>query len=106
MALYQLLALTNTKKWRKPVHDIQVNRVEWNDKMKKYEEKGYSEKKLLNISTEERKFADIEFLKKILLALSPVLMKYLITWAVITMMLSRISGFTLKSDWLKEHACH
>ena len=97
-------AQANTKKWQKPVHDIQVNRVEWNDKMKKYEEKRYSEKKLLNISTEERKFADIEFLKKILLALSPVLMKYLITWAVITMMLSRISGFTLKSDWLKEHA--
>ena len=69
---------------------------------------GYSEKESLNIRTEERKLADIEFLKKnkILLALSPDLMKYLITWAVVTMMLARISGCTLKSDWLKEHACH
>ena len=57
-------ALANTKKWRKPVHDIQVIRAEWNDKMKKYEENGYSEKEVLNISTQERQFADIEFLKK------------------------------------------
>jgi len=34
-------ALANTKKWRKPVHDKQVIRAEWNNKMKKYEENGY-----------------------------------------------------------------
>ena len=100
-------ALAN-KKWWKHVHDLQVIRAEWNNKIKMNEEMGYSEKESLNIRTEERKLADIEFLKKnkILLALSPDLMKYLITWAVITMMLSGISGCTLKSDWLKEHACH
>ena len=30
--------------------------------MKKYQEKGYSEKVALNIRTEEQKLADIEFL--------------------------------------------
>ena len=55
---------------------------------------------ITTVSQNVRKLADIEFLKKnkILLALSPDLMKYLITWAVITMMLSGISGCTLKSD--------
>ena len=33
-------ALAHTKKWRKPVHDIQVIRAEWNKKMKLYEQKG------------------------------------------------------------------
>ena len=47
-----------------PVHDIQVICAEWNDKMKKYKEMGYSEKQALNISSEERKLADIVFLKK------------------------------------------
>ena len=56
-------ALANTKKWRKPVHDIQVICAEWNDKMKKYEEMRYSEKKALNIRTEERKLLDIELIK-------------------------------------------
>ena len=32
--------------------------------MKKYEEKGYSEKEALNIRTEVKKLCDIEFLKK------------------------------------------
>ena len=54
-------ALANSKKWRKPVHDIQVIRAEWNVKMKNYEEKGYSEKEA---RAEEQKLCDIEFLKK------------------------------------------
>ena len=97
-------ALANSKKWRKPVHDIQVIRAEWNVKMKNYEEKGYSEKEA---RAEEQKLCDIEFLKnKILLTRSPDLTKFLITWAVTSMMQSRISIFTLKSGWLKEHAYH
>ena len=44
-------ALAN-KKWWKPVHDIQVIRAEWNNKIKMNEEKGYSEKESLNIRTE------------------------------------------------------
>ena len=88
-----------------PVHDIQVICAEWNDKMKKYEEKRYSEKEALNICTEEQKLADIEFLKK---QNPPGLFTRSneVSWAVIviTMMLSTISSFTLKSDWLK--GCH
>ena len=57
-------ALANTKKWRKPVHDVQVICAEWNVKMKNYEEKGYSEKEALDIRSEEQKLCDIEFLKK------------------------------------------
>ena len=42
-------ALTNIKKWQVPVQDIKFIRAEWNQKKKQYEEKGYSEKELLNI---------------------------------------------------------
>ena len=54
-------ALANTQKWRKPVHDIQFICAKWNVKMKKYEEKGYSEKEALNISTEEKNFVTSSF---------------------------------------------
>lgn len=57
-------ALTHTKKWRKPVRNIQVIGAERNKKMKLYEQKGYSEKEALNIRTEEQKLSYIEFLKK------------------------------------------
>ena len=101
------VALANTKKWLKPLHDIQVICAEWNVKMQNYEEKGYSEKEALNIRAEEQKLCDIEFLKnKILLTLSPDLTKFLITWIVTSIMRSKISIFTLKSGWLKEHAYH
>ena len=50
--------LANIRKWRKPVQDIKVIHAEWNQKMKIYEEK-----EVLNIRTEKRKLADIEFLK-------------------------------------------
>ena len=45
-------ALASTKKWCKPVQDIQHIRAKWNQRMKDYEEKGYSEKDALNIRTE------------------------------------------------------
>ena len=53
-------ALANTKKWQKPVHNIQVIGAEWNAKMKNNEEKGYIEEKALNIRAEEQKFCDNE----------------------------------------------
>ena len=49
--------------WPTLRHGIQVIRFEWNDKMKKYKEKGYSENEALNIRTEEQKLADMEILK-------------------------------------------
>ena len=36
-------------------------RAEWNKKMKNYEEKGYSDKEVLNIQTEEPNLAELEF---------------------------------------------
>ena len=38
-------------------------RLEWNAKMKQYEEQGYSEKEALNIKAEASKLADLEYLK-------------------------------------------
>ena len=51
------------KKWEKPVQDINEIRLQWNEKMKAYEEKGYSEKEALNIRAEQTKLADLDFLK-------------------------------------------
>ena len=45
------------------MRDIQVIRAEWNNKMKLYEQKGYSLTEDLNMCTDEQKLSDIEFLK-------------------------------------------
>ena len=51
------------KSFRKQALEIKKIKSEWNNKMKVLEEKGYSEKEILNTKKDERKLDDLEFLK-------------------------------------------
>ena len=51
------------KTFRKQAIEIKKIKSEWNSKMKVLEEKGYSEKEILNTKKDERKLNDLAFLK-------------------------------------------
>ena len=51
------------KNYRKAAADIKKIRVEWNEKMKELEQKGFDAKEALNLKKDASKLKDLEFLK-------------------------------------------
>lgn len=49
--------------FRKPSEEIKEIRLRWNEKMKQYQQQGYSEKEALNMKEEQNKLKDLDFLK-------------------------------------------
>ena len=54
---------TKLHMFKKPAEEIKDIRLQWNDKMKQYQEKGYSEKEAQNLKEEQKKLKDLDFLK-------------------------------------------
>ena len=52
------------KKFRKPAAEIKELKVTWNKKMKELEEKGFSQKDIINTNLERQKLDDLDFLAK------------------------------------------
>ena len=50
-------------KFKKPAQSIKQIKLQWNEKMKAMEARGFSQKEALNLKEETRKLADLEFLK-------------------------------------------
>ena len=59
-----LIKSQDLSKFKKPAQKMKELKLQWNDKMKEMETKGFSKKEALNLQEETKKLADLEFLKK------------------------------------------
>ena len=51
------------RKFRKQAHEIEHIKAQWNDRMRELQERGFSEKELLNVKKEGKRLSDLTFLK-------------------------------------------
>ena len=56
--------MNDFRKFRKQANEIEEIKKNWNEKMKKLAEDGYSQKENENIRLEKQKLDDLDFLKK------------------------------------------
>ena len=61
--LLQKIDIAKLCMFRKPSEEIKEICIEWNEKMKHYQQQGYSQKEALNLKEEQSKLKDLEFLK-------------------------------------------
>ena len=59
--ILQKMDKTRLYMFRKPSEDIKEIRLEWNEKMKQYQQQGYSQKEALNMKEEKSKLKDLVF---------------------------------------------